>query len=434
MYNSGFDEMNSSGGFNYDRNGSNPLADMLKTADSEAKKLTGKTEDECRRKLYQTFGPNYEIIGARTILKGGIFGIGQKEYCEVKYVIKPRTLSSSESFEKNKQQLIDKISGGNNSMSLNQLANIDKRLEELQSAIDSKLTNLTVNSSNTTDHPSIQKIEDLLIQNEFSINYINKIKNRLRSEFAIENLDNFELVQRTVVDWIGESVLIYPKTPKKSPHVIILVGPTGVGKTTTIAKMTGKLLMEAKAKKMPKPSIRMITIDHTRVGAEEQLKRFGVLMDVAVDKAESAADVKQIFDTYKNSLDVLFIDTPGYSPNDFENIGKMRGILGIPEMNKDVYLTITASVKARDLLSIIQVYEQFNYDSVIITKWDETTAFGNVLSVLSERHKPIAYITDGQQVPSRIERATAIKFLINLNDFSIDREHIEQVFAGNSEV
>ena len=156
-------------------------------------------------------------------------------------------------------------------------------------------------------------------------------------------------------------------------------------------------------------------------------------MDVAVDKAESAADVKQIFDTYRNSLDVLFIDTPGYSPNDFESIGKMRGILEIPGMNKDVYLTITASVKARDLVSIIQVYEQFKYDSVIITKCDETTAFGNVLSVLSEKHKPIAYITDGQQVPKKIERASVVKFLTNLNDFQIDRNHIEEVFSEKSE-
>jgi flagellar biosynthesis protein FlhF len=249
----------------------------------------------------------------------------------------------------------------------------------------------------------------------------------------VDELDNFDAVQRTVVDWIGKSISIYPETIHKAPHVIILVGPTGVGKTTTIAKLAGTLLKNASQKKQPKPSIRMITIDHTRVGAEEQLRRFGVLMDVAVDKAESAADVKQIFDTYKDSLDVLFIDTPGYSPNDFENIGKMCGILGIPGMNKDVYLTITASVKARDLVSIIQVYEQFNYDSVIITKCDETSAFGNVLSVLSEKHKPIAYITDGQQVPKKIERASVVRFLTNLNDFKIDRNHIEEVFSEKSE-
>lgn len=414
-------------------NGSNPLADMMKSMDSEAKKMTGKTEDDCRRKLYQTYGSGYEIIGARTILKGGFFGLGQKEYCEVKYIVKPRPLSSTESFEQSRKEILSKVAGGNSGVPIKQLANIDKKLEELQNALDEKLSNLTV-TGGTQEHPSIQKIENLLIQNEFSISYINNIKTRLRADLAIEELDNFDLVQKKVVDWIGESIEIYPKTPKKSPHVIVLVGPTGVGKTTTIAKMAGKLILEANAKKMPKPSIRMITIDHTRVGAEEQLNRFGVIMDIPVDKAETASDVKQIFDMYKDNLDVLFIDTPGYSPNDFENIGKMRGILGIPGMNKDVYLTFTASVKARDLISIVQVYEQFNYDSVIITKWDETNAFGNVLSVLSEKRKPIAYIADGQKVPSKIERASIVKFLINLNDFVIDREHIEELFSENSEI
>lgn len=413
------------------RNDINPLAAMM--SDSEPKKLTGRNEEDCKRMLFNMFGSRYQIIGARTILKGGLFGFGQKEYCEVRYIVKPGPLSSSESFDKNRQELIDKITGGpGNALSLKQLAAIDKKLEELQDSVNSKLSSLSVAAS-SSEHQSIQKIENLLIQNEFSLSYINDIKNRLKGELSVEQLDDFEFVQRTVVDWIGKSIAIYPETKRRAPHVIILVGPTGVGKTTTIAKLAGTLLKNANLKKQPKPAIRMITIDHTRVGAEEQLRRFGVLMDVAVDKAESAADVKQIFDTYRNSLDVLFIDTPGYSPNDFESIGKMRGILEIPGMNKDVYLTITASVKARDLVSIIQVYEQFKYDSVIITKCDETTAFGNVLSVLSEKHKPIAYITDGQQVPKKIERASVVKFLTNLNDFQIDRNHIEEVFSEKSE-
>lgn len=411
----------------------NPLAAMAGNSDSDPKRITGRTLEECKKMLYTMFGNRYEVIGSRNFLKGGFFGIGQKEYCEVRYIVKPMPMSSEESFEKNRKDLMEKLAGGNGgALSLSQLANIDKKLEELQNSIDAKLSNISVSSGNS-DHASIQKIENLLVQNEFSISYINGIKNKLKSELSVEELDNFDLVQRTVVDWIGKSIQILPYTPKQPPHVVILVGPTGVGKTTTIAKLAGTLVKNATQKKQPKPKIRMITIDHTRVGAEEQLRRFGALMDVPVDKAESAADVKQIFNAYKSDLDYLFIDTPGYSPNDFENIGKMCGILGIPGMNKDVYLTITASVKARDLVSIIQVYEQFNYDSVIITKCDETSAFGNVLSVLSEKHKPIAYITDGQQVPKKIERASVVKFLTNLNDFYIDRNHIEEVFSEKSE-
>ena len=283
-------------------------------------------------------------------------------------------------------------------------------------------------SSVTEKHPSIQKIEELLQKNEFSFSYINSISNRLRAELAIEELDDFDAVERTVVDWIGNSIKIYPQTPVKLPHVIVLVGPTGVGKTTTIAKLAGMLILDAKEKKQPKPFIRMITIDHTRVAAEAQLKTFGDLMQIDVDKAESSSDVKKIFDTYKENLDVLFIDTPGYSPNDSENIGKMKAILDIPGLHPEIYLTVTASVKAMDLVSIIQNYEQFAPSSVIVTKWDETRAYGNVLSVLSEKGKAISYITDGQKVPKEIERATVSRFLLNLNDFNIDRMHIEDAF------
>ena len=124
--------------------------------------------------------------------------------------------------------------------------------------------------------------------------------------------------------------------------------------------------------------------------------------------------------------------TPSASPNDFANIGKMREILGIPGMNKDVYLAITASVKASDLVAITKVYEQFDYESVIITKWDETSAVGNVLSVLAEKRKPIAYIADGQKVPREIKRASVLECLKYLNGFSVDREHMENLF-GNAE-
>lgn len=428
MYNDGFDD--GSGTNPLGRLPQNSFADAMKTIMNTAKIMTGKSREECEQKLFKEYGNSYEIIGCRTYLKGGFLGIGQREVCDVKYVLKPRPLTSREAFEQNKQDFINKVSGGN-SQSFTQLANINKQLEELKESFDSKLKDFAVANSSSGKHPSVQKIEDLLVQNEFTLSYINGITNRLRAELPMESLDDFDFVQRTVVDWIGKSISIYPKLPMKPPHVIVLVGPTGVGKTTTIAKLAGSILVEAKNKNQPRPSIRMITIDHTRVGAEEQLERFGTIMSIPVEKAQNAADVKKIFDMYKEDLDVLFIDTPGYSPNDFANIGKMREILGIPGMSKDVYLTITASVKARDLLSIIQVYEQFNYDSVIITKWDETNAFGNVLSVLAEKNKPIAYIADGQKVPREIKRASVVECLKFLNDFKIDREHIEEIFSEN---
>ncbi|MBR1402707.1 MAG: 50S ribosome-binding GTPase [Treponema sp.] len=395
--------------------------------DDEIQTIIGKDFEDCKQKLFKTYGYNYDIRGQRPVLKGGFLGFGQREYYEVRFTIgQKKTVSPQESFQKSRDELLNKVSG--NVQQSVQLANLDKKLEQSLKDIESKLKTIADATSSGDKPIAIQKVEELLQENEFTFAYINKITTRLRSELSVDELDDFDFVQNKVVDWIGESIRITPRVPHKYPHVIILVGPTGVGKTTTIAKLAGTMILDARTDGQTEPKIRMITIDHTRVGAEEQLRRYGDLLGADVDKAESADDVKKIFDTYKDSIDVLFIDTPGYSPNDSENIGKMRKMLEVKGIHPDVYLTFTATAKARDMNSIIQNYEPFNFSSVIITKWDETSAIGNVISVLSEKGKTVSYITDGQQVPRKIERASVVKFLLNLNDFTINREHIDEKF------
>ncbi|MBQ9206811.1 MAG: 50S ribosome-binding GTPase [Treponema sp.] len=405
-------------------------------AENEVQIITGKTYEDCQRKLLEAHGHNYTILGKRPQFKPGFLGFGQKEYWEVKYSVgsvsqisQMPQVSPQDSFQKNRDEiLLSKASGATVTNTL-QIANLDKKVEEFQKSMAKKLEEIAA-ATNAGDKPlSIQKIEELLQENEFTFSYINKITTRLRSELSVEELEDFKFVQEKVVDWIGESIEIAPKEMHPYPHVIILVGPTGVGKTTTIAKLAGTMILEARNENRSEPKIRMITIDHTRVGAEEQLRRYGDLLGANVDKAESAEDVKTIFETYKDDLDILFIDTPGYSPNDSENIGKMRKMLTVKGIHPDVYLTFMASSKSRDINSIIQNFEPFNFSSVIITKWDETSAIGNVISVLAEKGKTVSYITDGQQVPRKIERASVLKFLLNLNDFEINREHIDEKFA-----
>lgn len=416
-------------GFGGEIGGANPLPEIMKARDNELRIIERRTRAECLKALYEEYGTRYEVQNEKTVLKGGFLGFGQREMCRIGYIVRPPEVTPKQSFEESRRQILER--NGADSRTYKQAVIIDEKLEDVKKLIEEKLANLQlVAQSGDGRHPSVQKVESLLSQNEFSLSFINSITGRLRSELSAEKLDDFDFVQQTVFDWIGQSIYIRERTPMKAPHVIILVGPTGVGKTTTIAKLAGRFILEAKNANRPRPNVRMITIDNTRIGAEDQLRKLASIMDVPLDNAQSAADVKKIFDSYKSELDVLFIDTPGYSPNDFASIGKMREILGIPGMNKDVYLAITASVKASDLVSITKVYEQFDYDSVIITKWDETSAVGNVLSVLSEKRKPIAYIADGQKVPREIKRATRLECLKYLNGFTVSREHMEEMFGG----
>ena len=105
-------------------------------------------------------------------------------------------------------------------------------------------------------------------------------------------------------------------------------------------------------------------------------------------------------------------------------------MLDVRGLNPDVYLAVMASTKGRDLKKIMQNYEPFGYQSVIITKCDESDQYGNVISVLSERHKSVSYLTDGQNVSKTLSRASVVDFLIRLENFKIDRTHIEDKFGA----
>lgn len=387
------------------------------------------TLKECREALNQLYGDNYTLGDHHVVLKGGFFGFGQKQWIRAEYFVnEPRTAAvpSRPAGEPPKSDAVNPTD-----LAALQFAMLNQ-IKELKTSIGSKIDDMvSASAAQASDkHPAIQKIEEMLAENEFTLSYINGISTRIREHFSLDELDDFGKVEQSVVDWIGQTIAIAPKPYRKCPHVIVLVGPTGVGKTTTVAKIAANIILDAKNSGKPPMRVRMITVDRTRVGAEEQLRRYGEIMNVSVDKAESAEDLRQIFDEHKDSLDALIIDTSGYSPNDHENIAKMCAFLDVPGLNPDVYLTVTASTKPRDLVSIMQHYEPFNIASVIVTKCDETVSFGNVLSVLAERHKAIAYITDGQKVPRNIARASAVYFLTRLHDFKIDRVHIDDMFAG----
>ncbi|WP_443737121.1 hypothetical protein [Treponema sp.] len=386
--------------------------------------MTGKSVDEIRNRLWQEYGNNYRIIDQQTVLQGGFLGFFQKKNCiKVSFVVKDRGHSEQEDFSTAKESIIKNSKVDYSKLVVKQYNELTGMMAQMNSQIeDLKITSVE------KKHPSIVKIEKLLEDNEFTHAFINMISSKLKNESTLEDLNDFEQIQEKVVGWIGRSIKVAPEVYYKIPHIIVLVGPTGLGKTTTISKMAAKLILDAKKKGEPLPNVRLITIDHTRVGAEAQLRKFGELMHVRVDKAESPVDLNDIIQECKDSTDYIFIDTSGFSPNDYDNIAKMRNILNLQGFSLDTYLVVAASTKARDLKKTIENFSLFNFNSVIITKCDETTSYGNVLSVLYESNKTIAYITDGQKVPNDIKKASVREFLYRLSDFTVSKVYIDDMF------
>lgn len=386
--------------------------------------ITVKNIQEARSVLYGKFGHTYNIIKTKPVLKGGFLGFCQKEYLTVYYQVQ----SEEDTFAKNREEILKKTPTSTLESVL-----IKSELDQLDSKMNELLQKMN-DSSNTSSetHKSISRIEELLDRNEFSLKYINYIKDKIKKSFSLEELEDFDIVQRKVVDWIGESINVAPEQVFRKPYVGIIVGPTGVGKTTTLVKLAVQYILKNKEQGR-KVDICFITIDSMRVGAFEQLARFGDLLNITVKKAEKAEDVKFIYEEVKSAVDAIFIDTSGYSPNDAEHLGAMKMTLSVQGMNPDVYLAVCASTKARDIENIMRNYEPFGYKSVIITKCDESEQYGNIISVLFDSHKSVSYITNGQQIAQGkcIKRAEVVDFLVRLEDFQVDRIHIEDKFGVN---
>ena len=243
---------------------------------------------------------------------------------------------------------------------------------------------------------------------------------------SYEELEDFELVQTSALEWVAEMVNIHPEGDITFPRTFILVGPTGVGKTTTIAKLAAMYGVVGARKKPAK--VRILTIDNYRIGAKKQMETYGEIMGIPVASVESPEDAKKYRALYQD-VDIIFVDTIGKSPHDAVKLAEMQELLRSMGSNVEVHLAVSATTKTTDVYEILHQFEPFKYRSIIITKLDETGRIGNLISVLSEYGKPISYITDGQRVPQDIATASKMRLIMNLEGFMVNRESLEKQFG-----
>jgi flagellar biosynthesis protein FlhF len=307
------------------------------------------------------------------------------------------------------------------------LPQIQEVLTEIQS-LRKDISNIQPYSQED-EHETVVKIRKLLESNEFLPNYINKILERLKKEFTIEELEDYEFIQEAVVDWIGDSIQIANIDLKSRPQVIILVGPTGVGKTTTVAKIAARYNPNASSHPL---RVTLLNADNYRIGAKDQIETYANLLSIPLQSIDKDGDFANKVNSFGANTDVIIVDTFGCSQKDYEKIGVLRRRLELKGVVPEVYLTITAMTKASDMKDILQQFEVFAYKSVIVTKLDETSCIGNLISVLDEKNKSLAYLTTGQSVPSDIEVASANQLLMLLNGFKINKEHIDEKYSNTN--
>jgi flagellar biosynthesis protein FlhF len=186
-------------------------------------------------------------------------------------------------------------------------------------------------------------------------------------------------------------------------RIIACVGPTGVGKTTTIAKLAAFQALEMKKQ------VALITLDYHRIGGIEQLKIFARIMGIPMEVASNNKELKKSLKKLKNK-DIILIDTPGISQRDGHRFNELKNLFG-KMRNIEIQLLLDATTKEKDLVNILERFKAITISWLIFTKLEESTTYGNILNQLIQRKIPISYFTNGQQVPGDIEIASLEKLV-----------------------
>jgi flagellar biosynthesis protein FlhF len=204
-------------------------------------------------------------------------------------------------------------------------------------------------------------------------------------------------MRRVISDFIPVAAPI--QLDPNKVQVAALVGPTGVGKTTTIAKLAAYAKMNLKQK------VALLTMDTYRMGGADQLQQYAQILQVPIHIIITSDDLKNALNFYQDRSLVL-IDTPGHQPQETDRLDQLSAFLeALPLV--ETHLVLSATSKPRDLAEVAQRFERLRPSRLVFTKLDETCTYGPILSTLVRVKRPLSYLGTGQEVPKDLELATS---------------------------
>ncbi len=365
------------------------------------KKITGFSLKEATAKMREELGGEAVILSTRVIEKDNrkIFEITAGIDENV-----PLPRKENPAPEKTEKQSPKKEEKKDFESELKKLTEKIYRINQEKAKEKQAGTVIPGNNDNEDLEAALKDIEELLKHREVDSSLVRTIISDLKanSDFLTkEQLD--EQLFTIISSMIPTGGFAVQKG--NGPKIITLVGPTGVGKTTCIAKLA--LI----SKIIHKLDVGLVSIDTYRLGALDQLKIFAEVSNIDFEVAYEPADVKNSLKKFKKK-DLVFIDTVGRSQRNTKLLNDIKKFLE-PAQSDEVYLVMSATSTTRTLIDIAKNFKLFNYNGFVFTKLDEAVSFGNILNLAARFDIPIKYLTNGQVIPDDIIAADS-DFIANL--------------------
>lgn len=304
---------------------------------------------------------------------------------------------------------------------------LEEKIESLQSLLEKKLGpegEESLPGTEEASEPELQKtmqpnqsetfrcikmIYEILLDNEVNERYINQILDDV--EKSIRNGSSMDVILSNVY----QKMVLKFGQPRKieltpgQPKVVFFIGPTGVGKTTTIAKIASRYKVDMGKK------VAFLTADTYRIAAAEQLRTYANILDTPLTIIYSAEEMNDAIERVKD-YDLVLVDTAGFSHKNDAQRSDMKHLVESldEEYDKEVYLVLSATTKYKDLVEIADMYHEISDYKMIFTKLDETTTYGNLLNIRLYSGAEVSYVTTGQNVPDDIEMFQSQKIVKQL--------------------